>query len=131
MARYGWHSQYGERDEVDGETFMEWRDGERERMRGVMRKRRARLKEARAGAPNYPEWALALIEHWSKAHRAGMAPPLELALIVFYLRKMAQETGHADYDLLQDRGVAKHLRKLGYVLVRTGEGMAVKGLWKK
>jgi hypothetical protein len=126
MTRGSW---YGNQDGVDRQTYEEWVKPERARMRAVMRRRRARLRAQRAertGEPGYPEPVLALMERWIDGH-AAPGWECELEQVVFYMRKAGRAAGE-DFDVIQDRGVAKYLRSLGFRLRRAAAGMVVIGI---
>lgn len=135
MSRSGWRGWYGNEDAIDPQTFLEWRDAERARMREVMRARRARLRETRLAQgprtePAYPEPVLEFMERWVEAHGKRDAE-LDLAEIVHHIRKNAFTQLGEVSDCIQDRGVAKYLRSLGFKLRRAAAGMVVEGLWIK
>jgi hypothetical protein len=117
------------RDGVAEEDFATWRQKERERMKLLMRERRAALRAARQGEPIYPEHVLASMTRWIDAHR-DKARSRPLASVVDALRQSGRREGLAedDWDRIQDRGTAKLLRSMGFELFRSGPGMVVVGL---
>ena len=129
-----WHTLYGKGDGVDPEVYAAWVKKERERIREVLRRRRAALRERGLkldgrlkDEPSYPERTLASMERWIDAH-AVPTRGMPLAEVVHYMRRAAREEG-IEYDCIQGQGAAKYLRKLGFKLHRSNEGMIVEGLW--
>ena len=127
MSKHGWHGHYGRQEAIDPELYAKWVDGERTRMRDLMRKRRADAAIRRKGEPAYPEPLLAFMARWTDAHRNPSADAA-LGEIVALMRKAARVEGVADYDRLQDRGIARYFRANGFVLRRESSGMAVIGV---
>lgn len=133
---HGWKGFYGydaeaaqDRVNVDdyAPTKKAWLESERTRMREVMRNKRKKDAEARDGFPDYPEPVLNFIEGWVAANKSE-GRDIELTEAVYILRKAARLAGVAGYDAIQDRGVAKYLRRVGFTLKRRNSGMVVLGL---